>query len=315
MDVNEKPVSKFPRSSLRASNKTMIVSSSDAQKLRLESAREQIVAHQTVIIGGDEQGLDEPVPERSANDVAGLAELGLEESFEEQSNPPSSGGEEQLKSSDISEDDVLGEIFSGLDDALDAVEPEQVLKTAIQAADQEQVGMLSESESLQSAEVLNGVDHSFAHAAEVSIAAMTGAPSGVASEHKPGIQTARKECVQWRRPSKLIGFLVSFDDNSLGSYVELREGRLVVSSDSNSSENCLVIADESVSPMHAIIRIGGDGNILILDQLSENGTRIKRVGDTKEEALMGDKSSLGDGDMVIFGECAYHVCIIKRAGN
>jgi hypothetical protein len=61
------------------------------------------------------------------------------------------------------------------------------------------------------------------------------------------------------------------------------------------------------------MRIGSDGTILILDQLSEHGTRIKRDGDSKEEALMGDKSSLGHGDMVIFGECAYHVCILKRA--
>jgi hypothetical protein len=120
-----------------------------------------------------------------------------------------------------------------------------------------------------------------------------------------------REYLAMRRPSKLVGFLVSYELERYGRYIELREGRLLVSSEGSSSDNCLVIEDASVSPMHAIMRISSNGTIMILDQLSEHGTRIKRAGSEKEEALLGDKGTLEHGDVVIFGECGYHVCIIK----
>ena len=120
-----------------------------------------------------------------------------------------------------------------------------------------------------------------------------------------------RERVESQRISKLVGFLVTYQVDPLGEYIELREGRLLVSRTGGASDNCLVIADPSVSPMHAIMRISSDGTILILDQLSEHGTRIKRRASGKEETLLGDKSTLEHEDVVIFGECAYHVCILK----
>jgi hypothetical protein len=118
--------------------------------------------------------------------------------------------------------------------------------------------------------------------------------------------------IVWKKPTKLVGFLVSFATNPLGSYIELREGRLLVSSELNNADNCLLINDASVSAMHAIMRISGDGSILILDQLSQHGTRIRRADSGEEEALMGEKSHLQHGDVVIFGECEYDVCILKQ---
>jgi hypothetical protein len=120
-----------------------------------------------------------------------------------------------------------------------------------------------------------------------------------------------REHVELHKLSKLVGFLVSYESDKFGRYVELREGRLLVSSEGRASDNCLVIDDLSVSPMHAIMRISANGTIMILDQLSEHGTRIKRCASGKEESLLGDKSTLEHGDVVIFGECAYHVCILK----
>lgn len=120
-----------------------------------------------------------------------------------------------------------------------------------------------------------------------------------------------REYVEWRRPSKLVGFLVSFEVDRFGTYIELREGRLLVSCERGASDNCVVISHASISPMHAILRVASDGTILILDQLSEHGTKIKRCSSGKEETLLGDKSNLEHGDVVKFGECAYHVCILK----
>ena len=119
--------------------------------------------------------------------------------------------------------------------------------------------------------------------------------------------------IEWRKPSKLVGFLVSFATDQLGSYVELREGRLLISRELSSSDSCLVLRHESVSPMHAIMRMSGNGDVLILDQLSEHGTKIKRAENGKEDCLMGDKSVLKHGDIVIFGECEYHVALLGAA--
>jgi hypothetical protein len=125
------------------------------------------------------------------------------------------------------------------------------------------------------------------------------------------IADGTREHLEMRRRSKLVGFLVSYELDRLGRYIELREGRLLVSSEGSSTDNCLVISDPSVSSMHAIMRISANGAIMILDQLSEHGTKIKRCDSGKEEALLGDKGTLEHGDVVIFGECAYHVCILK----
>jgi hypothetical protein len=121
--------------------------------------------------------------------------------------------------------------------------------------------------------------------------------------------------VVWKKPSKIVGFLVSFSADPHGAFVELREGRLLVSSELAEADNCLVINDSSVSPMHAIMRVSGDGSILILDQLSEHGTRIRRGDSGVEEALMGEKSHLNHGDVVIFGECEYNICTLGKSGR
>jgi hypothetical protein len=62
--------------------------------------------------------------------------------------------------------------------------------------------------------------------------------------------------------------------------------------------------------MHAILRITAAGEIQILDQLSEFGTRIRRFGSNEEEQLSGDKSSLEHGDVVKFGDRSFHLCVV-----
>ena len=135
-------------------------------------------------------------------------------------------------------------------------------------------------------------------------------PRDLPQEHQSG---EAREYVDWKKLGKLVGFLVSYVSDPMGRYVELREGRLLVTSGESSSDSSLVILDESVSAMHAIMRIAADGAILILDQLSEHGTRIRRAEGGKVDSLMGDKSSLGHGDVVIFGECEYHVVVMGAA--
>lgn len=135
---------------------------------------------------------------------------------------------------------------------------------------------------------------------------------------EPEMEESRHEQIHeqifWKSPSQLVGFLVSYDYDPLGSYVELRKGRLLVSADADASGNRLIINHDTVSPMHAIMRIADGGAVQVLDQLSEFGTRIVRGGsgqDAGEELLLsGDKASIRNGDVLSFGERNFHVCLV-----
>lgn len=116
--------------------------------------------------------------------------------------------------------------------------------------------------------------------------------------------------MRYVKDSKVVGFLVTYDKNSDGEFLPLRVGRLAVTSEPGATGNALFINDKTVSPMHAIIRIGQNGDVQILDQLSEFGTRIHRLHNNQEEQLSGDKGDLGNGDMVFFGDRSFIVCLV-----
>ena len=79
----------------------------------------------------------------------------------------------------------------------------------------------------------------------------------------------------WVKETPVVGFLVSFDSNENGEVHFLKVGRLIITSETSSSGgNQLLLNDESVSPMHAILRMSSQGEVQVLDQLSEFGTKI-----------------------------------------
>ena len=126
---------------------------------------------------------------------------------------------------------------------------------------------------------------------------------------------ADREGIVWVKESPVVGFLVSYDTNENGQVYELRVGRVMVTNQSQGETNTLVIKSDSVSPMHAIVRVGSGGDIQVLDQLSENGTTIRRFATGEEEHLAGDKGALEHGDIVRFGERSFHVCIVPRVSE
>jgi hypothetical protein len=122
--------------------------------------------------------------------------------------------------------------------------------------------------------------------------------------------TEPRDQIYWKNESSLVGFLVTYDHDPKGTYVELRQGRLMVSNQREESGSCLVVVGESVSPMHAIMRVAPGGLVQVLDQLSEAGTRVKHLGNVDEEFLSGEKSSLSHGDIVFFGDRKFHVLLV-----
>ena len=121
-----------------------------------------------------------------------------------------------------------------------------------------------------------------------------------------------REGLVWQKKTPVVGFLVSYDANANGDVYELRSGRLIVTSESAGQGNYLLIKDESVSPMHAILRISQSGEVQVLDQLSEFGTRIRRFGGEEEKELSGDKGTVEHGDILSFGSRKFHVCMIAN---
>jgi len=115
--------------------------------------------------------------------------------------------------------------------------------------------------------------------------------------------------------SKIVGFLISFDKVEFGEVYEIRSGRFMLSSRSAGQDDYIIIQDESISALHAIIRATDDGKIQILDQLSEFGTGVIPVGKTAEDNVSGSMVSVKHGDTVRFGKRTFLVCTVPPVGK
>jgi hypothetical protein len=121
--------------------------------------------------------------------------------------------------------------------------------------------------------------------------------------------------IVWVKETPVVGFLVSYDINKLGDWVELRTGRLSVSGKVSSGEiipqrgNYFVIDHPSVSFNHAIMKIGTEGVIEVLDQLSDQGTRVYLVHENRVVDLSGEKCVLQHSDVIEFGERRFRIFI------
>ena len=128
----------------------------------------------------------------------------------------------------------------------------------------------------------------------------------------PPLHSDGREALVWQKKTPVVGFMVTYDVNPTGEIFELRSGRLIVTSESAGQGNYLLLKDESVSPMHAILRISPLGEVQVLDQLSEFGTRIRRFGGDEEKELSGDKGTVEHGDILSFGKRRFHICMIAN---
>ena len=251
-DANDKVQSKFPRASLRARNKTLMITPADVGDFQVTSKKK---ANRDTDVADE---FDDPL---SALD-------------DTSNDRQDAGSEDEISLDPKSSPDVK----QALDESLEALS-----------------GAFGSDEGYDTRQ-----DVQVAGSPRGSVLrGLVSGPRDLPQEHQSG---EAREYVDWKKLGKLVGFLVSYVSDPMGRYVELREGRLLVTSGESSSDSSLVILDESVSAMHAIMRIAADGAILILDQLSEHGTRIRRAEGGKVDSLMGDKSSLGHGDVVIFGD-------------
>lgn len=130
-----------------------------------------------------------------------------------------------------------------------------------------------------------------------------------------GSDVVHSQAIVWVPKTRLVGFLVSFDRSPTGEAFELRSGRFSVSSKATGQPNTLVIEDDTVSDAHAVVRVSPRGEIQVLDNLSQHGTRIKRFGSGEPLEISGEKASLEDGDVVSFGSRSFEICLIKGSAG
>lgn len=112
--------------------------------------------------------------------------------------------------------------------------------------------------------------------------------------------------------SRVIGFLVSYDNTENGEVTELRVGRWLVSSKSNGQKDVLVFEDESISAIHAVIKVSDDGVVQIMDQLSDQGSGVLKIQTGKELDASESAVKVLHGDLVRFGSRYFVYCAIPK---
>ncbi len=115
--------------------------------------------------------------------------------------------------------------------------------------------------------------------------------------------------IYWKEQTPLIGFLITFNNNPNGDFYELREGKLVITSQMNKNMNSLVINDESIAVMHAVMKITSN-KITLLDPFGENVTTLKHFNSDEVIELSEESEIIKDKDIVTFGNVTFKVCLI-----
>ena len=141
----------------------------------------------------------------------------------------------------------------------------------------------------------------------VNAGAGRGAPQASAAR-RPGADRGRAPAAA--PTAKIVAFFISFDKNKFGEVIEIRSGRWLVTSRPTDHGEFILIEDETISPLHAIVRATKDGKVQVLDQLSEFGTGVKRQGDAEEQEVSGTMVNVAHGDVLRLGQRHFVVCMI-----
>ncbi len=112
--------------------------------------------------------------------------------------------------------------------------------------------------------------------------------------------------------SRIIGFLISFDKTDNGEILEIREGRSHISSKVSDQDELIVIEDPTISALHAVIKASGNGDVLLLDQLSEHGSGVMHQGSHAEEDAAGVTVKIFHGDVVRLGRRYFIYCGVPK---
>ena len=112
--------------------------------------------------------------------------------------------------------------------------------------------------------------------------------------------------------SRIVGFLVSFDKEEVGEVFEVRVGRWLVTSKPSDQDSIILIEDNSISPLHAVIKVSVSGEIQVMDQLSDNGSSVLKINSNSELDASEAPVRLQHGDLVRFGRRYFVFCGVPK---
>jgi hypothetical protein len=110
--------------------------------------------------------------------------------------------------------------------------------------------------------------------------------------------------------NRLIGWLVSYESDELGTAHEIRAGRTLISANGGSGPRIVTIAQDDISEPHLAINADASHEVLIQDIFSEAGSFLTKT-DSKEETAVEGPISVSHGDWLRVGSTTrFQVCLI-----
>lgn len=111
--------------------------------------------------------------------------------------------------------------------------------------------------------------------------------------------------------NRLIGWLVSYEMDSMGKAYEIRTGRTFIGSDDIApDQNFIALADETICSMHSAMNASPRHRVVVQDIFSEHGTFLSRAGSNSEKPVNGP-IELEHGDWIRIGnKIRFQLCLI-----
>ena len=107
---------------------------------------------------------------------------------------------------------------------------------------------------------------------------------------------------------RLIGWLVTYRNDFRGAPIEIREGRFFIGG-AKLRDSDLVLADDSLSVPHCLVKAEAKDGLVVQDLMSEKGSFIKKQGSNRYE-LITVPTVISHGDWLKFGEYEVMACIV-----
>ncbi len=114
-----------------------------------------------------------------------------------------------------------------------------------------------------------------------------------------------------KKSHKLVGWLVTYQENQRGAYYELREGRSFIANGYVSGERVIPLSDSKLSNPHSVIFASPQQRVEIQDVFSDSGTYVRRSG-SSDEIMVSGPTQLEHGDWLRIGEqTKFQLCLIN----
>lgn len=110
----------------------------------------------------------------------------------------------------------------------------------------------------------------------------------------------------------LAGMLITFSGAPNGRLIPLTFGRTVIGREPGPpGPDVLALDDDSVSNRHCLV-VAREAGVMVKDEMSSNGTLLRRAGEDAFRDILADTVQLADGDQLKLGETVLLLRLLDR---